>query len=86
MQFLERIRHFCDLTRRDVEAGTGVSASHRTEFENGRRPLNDFEEAAVRSFLEARLKMIAEEEEISPDVAIAAREPLTGGVKREPQR
>jgi hypothetical protein len=89
VQFLHRIRLFCNVSRKAVERATGVSEFHLARYENGHRPLNDFEEAAVRSFLCARLKMAAEEEGGTPTYnkelhpwADLARETTGAGFKR----
>jgi transcriptional regulator with XRE-family HTH domain len=60
MSYLRRIRGFLDLRQADVERATGIPVGRLSAAENGKIRLTAPEEAILREFLAARMKVVAE--------------------------
>jgi hypothetical protein len=56
------MRVFLNLRQSDVSAATGISIGRLSAAENRRIKLNPAEERALREFLEARVRIVAEAE------------------------
>jgi hypothetical protein len=60
MTYLRRIRGFLDLRQADIERATGIPVGRLSAAENRKIRLSAPEEAILREFLAARMKVVAE--------------------------
>ena len=71
---IRRVRNFLGLRQIDVSYATGIAVGRLSAAENGRLRLNATELRALKEFLEAKVRIVLEDEDCEP----AARKLLGG--------